>query len=213
MTIDDEVTPARERPAAERRRRMSPAERRRQLLDLGLDLARRLPPEDVTMEVVAEAAGVSRGLMFHYFESKQDFHLAILREQAGEMLALTRPPEGLEDPNEIALASLSAYVEYVEANPTAYSSLLRGALSGDPEIRAVTEETRTEVARRVLAFAPAMGIDASPMIEAAVMGWIAFVEEVMTRWIADPVMRRDQVLALITTSLLAIAGVAGSLEG
>lgn len=211
-TYDDEAPAARSHSAKGRRRRMSPAERRRQLLDLGLALSRELPPEDVTMDAVAEAAGVSRGLMFHYFESKQDFHLAILREQGDEMLALTRPPAGLDDPAEIAAASLAAYVEYVEVNPTAYASVLRGALSADPKMRAVTEETRAAVARRVLAFAPAMGIEVTPTVEAAVLGWIAFVEDVMTRWIADPVMSRDQVLALITSSLLALAGAAASVD-
>ncbi|WP_448223133.1 hypothetical protein [Gordonia iterans] len=125
---------------------------------------------------------------------------------------MTRPPAGLDDPAEIAAAALAAYVEYVEVNPTAYASVLRGALSADPKMRAVTEETRAAVARRVLAFAPAMGIEVTPTVEAAVLGWIAFVEDVMTRWIADPVMSRDQVLALITSSLLALAGAAASVD-
>ncbi|MFT3714728.1 MAG: TetR/AcrR family transcriptional regulator [Gordonia sp. (in: high G+C Gram-positive bacteria)] len=210
--LDDDATATGQAPAAGRRRRMSPAERRQQLLDAGVRMARELPPEDVTMEAVAENVGVSRGLVFHYFESTQDFQLAILREQAAEMLERTRPPEGIADPNEAALAAIGAYVDYVEENPAAYSSVLRGGLSTDPALREVTEATRGAVAQRVLSFAPTMGLEVTPVVRAATMGWIALTEDVMTRWIEEPTLTRDEILGLLTTSLLAVAGAAALVD-
>ncbi|GAC56777.1 putative TetR family transcriptional regulator [Gordonia hirsuta DSM 44140 = NBRC 16056] len=196
----------------ERRRRMSPEQRRQQLLDIGLAMSRDMPPEEVTMEAVAEAAGVSRGLVFHYFESTHDFHLAIMRAQAADMLERTRPPEGIDDPNEAALAAIGAYVDYVEEHPAAYASVLRGALSAEAGLREVTEATRNEVAARVISFAPALGLTVNATVRAAVMGWIAFTEDVMIRWLTERELSREQVLGLLTTSLLAVAGAAALVD-
>ena len=191
---------------------MGPEERRRQLLKLGLRMAREVPPEDVTIEAVAEAAGVSRGLVFHYFESKQDFQLAIMRAQSEQMLERTAPPEGIEDPTEAASAAITAYVDYVQENPTSYTSVLRGALSADPALREVTEETRAAVAQRVLSYAPALNLEVTPTVTAAVMGWIAFTEDVMIRSIDQRDLDRDQILGLLTTSLLALVGAAAVVD-
>ncbi|MFZ2511961.1 MAG: helix-turn-helix domain-containing protein, partial [Gordonia sp. (in: high G+C Gram-positive bacteria)] len=128
MTVADESAGK----ASLRRRRMGPQERRRQLLDLGQELAAERSLENVTIEAVAERAGVSRGLIFHYFDSKQDFHLALVQEQAEVMLARTMPPADIADPLELLSRAIDAYIDYVEQNQAHYIGVLRGTLSVDP---------------------------------------------------------------------------------
>ena len=52
------------------RQRLTQDERRRQLLGIGLKMLTERPIQDVALDAVAEEAGISRGLLFHYFPSK-----------------------------------------------------------------------------------------------------------------------------------------------
>ncbi|GEE02091.1 TetR family transcriptional regulator [Gordonia spumicola] len=185
---------------------MSPQARRRQFIDLGIDMAREQPLESVTIEAVAEAAGVSKGLLFHYFESKADFHLAVVREQAAEMLDKTAPRDDLTDPIEMLQASVTAYVDYVAGIGQGFIGVIRGSGNSIAGIREVAEDTRDQMAERVLTHAPALGIERTPAIELAVAGWIAYVEEMIVRWLADPVVDRDTLIAMFVTALPALAG-------
>ena len=71
--------------------RLSPEERRRQLIALGVEMLRDRAVEDISVGEIATQAGISRGLLFHYFSSKQDFQLAILRHANRELLHRTAP--------------------------------------------------------------------------------------------------------------------------
>ncbi|AZG44781.1 putative HTH-type transcriptional regulator [Gordonia insulae] len=193
-------------PAA-KRTRMSPEARRDQLVELGLDMVRDRPLEQVSIDAIAEAAGVSRALLFHYFESKQDFHVAIARAQADEMLECTEPDPRLGDPITMLSASMSAFVDYVSDNRKAYMAFMRGSSSADPAMREVFDQTRSVMASRVFDHAPALGISVTPVVEMTVQGWISFVEETTISWLTDPVITRDQLLALITAALPALAAV------
>lgn len=53
------------------RRRMGVDERRQQLIGVALDLFSRRSPEDVSIDEIAAAAGISRPLVYHYFPGKR----------------------------------------------------------------------------------------------------------------------------------------------
>lgn len=195
--------------AASKRTRMSPEARRDQLIELGLSMVSERPLEQVSIDAIAEVAGVSRALLFHYFESRQDFHVAIAQAQADEMLKLTAPDASLTEPLAILRASMSAFVDYVSEHHTAYMAFMRGSSSADPAMREVFDSTRAVMAQRVLDHAPTLGVEATPAIEMAVQGWISFVEEVTIHWLTHHAISRDELLAVITNSLPAIAAVTG----
>lgn len=197
-------------PAGARRTRMSPQERRDQLISLGLQMVSERPLEQVTIDAIAAAAGVSRALLFHYFESKQDFHVAIARAQSQEMLDCTRPDESLGDPLSVLAGSMSAFVEYVSTNRAAYMAFIRGSASADPAMREVFDHTRSAMADRVLEHAPALGVALTPLVEMTVHGWIAFVEQTTISWLTDPVIGREELLAVITASLPALVAASGT---
>lgn len=189
---------------------MSPAARRRQLIDLGVEMARDQPLELITMETVAEAAGVSKGLLFHYFESKADFHLCLISEQAQEMLARTEPQEDLGDPIAMLYASVGSYVDYVAANGRGFISVIRGSASADDAIREVAERTRAAMSERILSRAGLLGLERTPAVELAVAGWVAFVEEMLVRWLENPVVSRDELIAIFVGALPSLAGLVSS---
>src|SRR5690349_6802608 len=75
------------KPAAERpRRRLSVDERREQLIAVALELFSLRPPEEVSIDDIAAAAGASRPLVYHYFPGKQALYEESLR-RAGKELA------------------------------------------------------------------------------------------------------------------------------
>ena len=63
------------------RRRLSPEDRRSELLDLGADVFGQRPYDEVRIDEIAERAGVSRALMYHYFPDKRAFFAAVVRAE------------------------------------------------------------------------------------------------------------------------------------
>jgi AcrR family transcriptional regulator len=190
--------------AVGKRTRMSPQERRAQLIALGTEMLAERPLEQISVEDIADQAGVSRGLLFHYFASKQDFHLAIVREASKTMLERTAPDMNL-DPYDILRDSIANYVDYVTENRETFISLLRGSATGDPDMREVFEHTRTTMADRTVANLYRLHVEANPTTELAVRGWIAFVEEATITWLRTPSVSRDELIELNVSALPAVA--------
>src|SRR5437868_5737634 len=69
--------------------RLDPEERRGQLIELGLRMLSSDSPDPVPVDEIAEAAGISRGLLFHYFPTKRDFYVAVAQEAARPLLEVT----------------------------------------------------------------------------------------------------------------------------
>lgn len=187
-----------------KRTRMSPEDRRAQLLELGARMLAERPLEQVSVEDIAGQAGVSRGLLFHYFASKHDFHLAIVRHTGADMLAHTEPDPALE-PMDMLRVAVTAYVDYVSDNRTTYVSLLRGSASGDAEMREEFERTRTAMAERITTHLPRIGIEPDARTALAVRGWIAFVEEATISWLRDEQISREELIGLHVGALPAVA--------
>jgi AcrR family transcriptional regulator len=184
-----------------KRVRLSPDARRAQLIELGVQMLATRTLEDLSVEALADEAGISRGLLFHYFRSKQEFHLEVVRACARELIERTEPDPSLP-PLEQLTSSLGAYIEYVTQNRDVYVSLVRGAASGDTAVREVSHETRTELANRVLKNLDALGLPQVTSTELAVRGWVAFCEEVVVSWLAaDEQVPADELLALLANAL------------
>ncbi|CAN5665728.1 TetR/AcrR family transcriptional regulator [soil metagenome] len=185
--------------------RLSPEERRAQLLDLGVRLLATRSLDELSIDLLAEEAGISRGLLYHYFGNKHAFHEAVVRRAADDLIAQTAPPPGGEPLDRLAV-SVAAYVDYLEANYEGYLSLVKGAASGNETLRAIYEEARSALSDRIFtADAQAEVIADTPATRLVVRGWAAMTEEVVLAWVADPTgVTRDELLAVLATSLPAL---------
>ena len=187
------------------RARLSPEERRAQLVALGKEMLSTRPIDEVSVDDIAAAAGISRGLLFHYFASKRDFHVAVATAAAEEMLDNLAPKDPDMDGLDQLRSSLAALIDYVDAHRAAYLSLVRGAMSGDPDMQALFEWTRARVTVRVLegfGYRP----DGPAVVPLAVRGWVGFVEDTVTTWLQGDGLGidRDAMLDLLERSLLAL---------
>ena len=188
--------------------RLSPEQRREQLLDLGVRLLAHRSLDELSIDLLAEEAGISRGLLYHYFGNKHAFHEAVVRRAADDLIEQTSPPAAGE-PMERMLSSLAAYLDYVVANYEGYLSLVKAAQGGNETLREIYEEARSALNGRIFR-EDAQGdiIPDTPATRLVVRGWSAMVEEIVLSWIADPGgITREELLTIMAASLPAIVEV------
>lgn len=164
--------------------RLSVEQRRTQLLAAAIDLFGHRRPDDVSIDDVAAAAGVSRPLVYRYFPGgKQQLYEAALRNSADVLRGcFVEPPEG-----EMTLRLSNAvdrYLAYVDEHDDAYSALLRGgSVAETRRTTAIVDEVRRAAADEILGHLgrPEPG----PRLAMMVRSWIASVEAVSLTWIDE----------------------------
>jgi AcrR family transcriptional regulator len=195
------------------RQRMSPDSRREQLLELGVRLFATRTLEEISIDLLAEKAGISRGLLYHYFGNKQDFHEAVVRRAVEVLIEVTGPVEE-EDLITRMTVSLGNYVEYVVTNHTAYVSIIRAASSGNETMHEIYDSALNALVDRIFESSTpeelaTVGISDTHAMRLMARGWAALVEKVVLGWCDDDRgMSRDQ---LVTTLTLSLAGIASAL--
>lgn len=184
------------------RTRLTPDDRRVQLLDLGVRLLATRSLEELSIDLIADEAGISRGLLYHYFGGKQGFYEAVVQRAADDLYEQTAPPsEG--EPLDRLLTSLAGYVDYVVANTAGYRSLVRAAAGSNDNLRGIYETTFAALADRFFTAAPgALVIQDTPAVRLVIHAWQAMVEDLVLTWIDNPAgLTRDDLLHLVTGSL------------
>ncbi|MFI5794517.1 TetR/AcrR family transcriptional regulator [Streptomyces sp. NPDC051677] len=195
------------------RRRLSTGERREQLLSVGARLFSESPYDEVWIEQVAEIAGVSRGLLYHYFPTKRDFFAAVVERESERMLRMTAAVPGIPVREQLA-SGLDAFLEYVETHAHGYRAFHRADAAGDQAVRKVYQRALVAQERQILA---ALGADPEfgpvfeerPDVRLAVRGWLAFTTAVCLEWLREPDLSRDQVRELCTRALLGVMSAPG----
>jgi AcrR family transcriptional regulator len=186
------------------RTRMAADDRRRQLLGIGLSKLVEKPIQDLSLDEVAAEAGISRGLLFHYFPTKRDFHHACIEAAGRRILRNTRADEALPAGEQVA-EMVRLFVEQIDRRRDFYLSLLHGTGSADVSLVEVYDAIWTEATDRVVA---ALGL---PARQARVVhAWWAYVEDHALTWSADPPARRTtseaELVAHCTDALAALLG-------
>ncbi|MEV6278222.1 TetR/AcrR family transcriptional regulator [Nocardia sp. NPDC051832] len=188
-----------------KRVRLSPDERRLQLITLGVKMLGERPLEEISVSDIAEQAGISRGLLFHYFPTMQDFQLAVVAHANTELLQRVRPDSSL-DIFEKLRDSIERYIDYVSENRQSYLALLRGPASASPDLMSLVDQTRLSIVEMILAELPlAVPQDDRPRLVLAVRGWIAFVEEITLSWLRSETITREQLVDLLVESLMTLS--------
>jgi AcrR family transcriptional regulator len=194
--------------------------RREHLLDSGVALLGRRPHTEVSIEEIAEAAGVSKGLLYHYFPTKGEFIVAAIERGQEELAARFAPDESLS-PVERLNASLDAYLDYVEQYPAAFATIFRS----DSEDPAITEALRAGRAQQLETLIKGIGewedgpvsVERTPELEAAAQGWLFFVEGAILHSMEHPGIDRKRLRVMLGAALggaiLAAAAARGEAPG
>ncbi|MBO1413724.1 TetR/AcrR family transcriptional regulator [Streptomyces sp. FH025] len=165
------------------RRRLSVDERREQLIAVALELFSRRPPEEVSIDDIAAAAGASRPLVYHYFPGKQALYEESLRRAGRELSA--RFEEPMEGPlSERLYRVMGRYLDFVQSHGPGFAALLRGgSVAASAGTSAVIDEVRRAAHDQILTH---LAIPApSPGLRLTVRAWIANAEITSLEWLAD----------------------------
>jgi AcrR family transcriptional regulator len=182
-------------------------ERRRQLLELCTELFARHSFAELSMARIAREAGISKGLLYHYFPSKQDLFVATLQQAAEEVRRRTEPDPALP-PAEALARSLDAFLEWVDTNALAYRKLLESAGSV-PEVGALIADVRDHTSARIL---DGLGAGDRPKARAAVRAWLWFMDGAILDWLDHRDLDRRELAELLLGSLAGALSAAGALS-
>ncbi|WP_345548861.1 TetR/AcrR family transcriptional regulator [Streptomyces lannensis] len=190
------------------RRRLSTGERREQLLAVGARLFSENPYDDVWIEQVAEIAGVSRGLLYHYFPTKRDFFAAVVERESARMLRMTAAAPGVPLREQLT-TGLDTFLSYVAEHAHGFRVFHRADAAGDQAVRKVYRQSLAAQERQILA---ALAADPEfgsvpqerPDLEVAVRGWLAFTTAVCLEWLRGAELSREQVRDLCARALLGV---------
>lgn len=193
------------RPQAARKRvRLDHDDRRAQILTAARKLFVQRPYSEVSMAELAEAAGVARGLLHHYFGSKRDLYLAVVRQVVRVPTMPLPDPAEAEDlgADNVWDLSVDGWMHLIEANQDLWLTAIgAGGVGRDPELDEILDEARELTAERCL---EALGIDpasASDEVRALVRAYGAFAEETTREWLERRRLTREQVRALLRRAL------------
>jgi AcrR family transcriptional regulator len=187
------------------RRRMKPQQRREQLLDTGAALFAEKPYEDVFMEDIAALACVSRATMYHYYPSKRDLYVAILKRASNRFLARVGADSQLPLAEQLEIG-LEAHIQSLVDHPFEAVAITRGALSYDPAIQAIIAEELNVVGQRLVDQLVAEG-HPRDAIEIAVAGWLAFVRAACVKWIQSQNISRADLTEMCLHTLHCALGI------
>jgi AcrR family transcriptional regulator len=198
--------PARPRNVRERAR-LGVDERRSQLLELGLQLFSDHSYDELGIDDIARAAGISKGLLYHYFPSKRDYYVEVVRRAAGQLIERTDGAASEEVSLEALRGALDAYLDFVDQRARSYVALVRGGIGSDPEVVQLLEATRRTLTERIVSRISAEA--PPPLLQLALRGWIGLVEAASLDWLDRREVPREQLRGLLEQMLLATIVAAG----
>ena len=107
------------------RRRMGVEERRQQLIGVALELFSRRSPDEVSIDEIASAAGISRPLVYHYFPGKLSLYEAALKRASDDLAGrFVEPHEGPLGAR--LLRVMRRFFDFVDDHGPGFAALMRG---------------------------------------------------------------------------------------
>jgi AcrR family transcriptional regulator len=169
----------------------------------------------MSVDDVARSAGISRGLLYHYFPDRDAFVVAVL-EQASEELrqALRGDPDASR--RERVEAGIDTFIEFAEAHAAGFRALLTGEVT-NRKVAALIERTRERDLHAFVAGVAATTADPeaarrSNVLRAALHAHMHFMEGAVARWLTHQEITREQLRELILGALDATLAAAHAVE-
>jgi AcrR family transcriptional regulator len=188
--------------------RLPASERREQLLEVGLEVFARQGYHGTSMNDVAEAAGVTKPVLYQHFDSKRDLYLALLDEVGARMLTeITKATASATDGRTQTVAGFRAYFRWVASDQDAFVLLFGSGARRDEEFNAAVREVEAKAAA---AIAPLIAADIEPEHQATLAHGLVGLAEGVSRHLVgsgatfDPDVLGSQVADLAWAGLRGI---------
>ena len=189
------------------RTRLSPATRRAEILDAAGRLFADRGYAAVSASEVARQAGVTPGLLHHYFGGKRGLFITLV-ERLGAQITDVIHVDTTVPVRARTRAFARSWVEWVDANRQTW--LATSGLDenrADPELRAVVDAIRERVIDTFVADYPAT-LSHEPQIRLMLQSFLAFNRVVVYSWLDAEVSRAEAERLLADTLHALITAVA-----
>ena len=149
-----------EQPALEgpRQQRLPAARRRDQLLDVALGLFGAHGYHETSMEDIAEAAGVTKPVLYQHFPSKRRLYLELLETVGSELTDAVTSSASASTPHQQVLAGFRAYFRFVARRPSAFRLLFGSGARRRDEFADAVRVVEDNLARTIAGYIDA-GLD------------------------------------------------------
>ena len=179
--------------------RLDPAQRREQILDAANALFAERAYDEVSIEDIASSAGVTRGLVHHYFGGRKEVYIGLLERLGAQREEELRPPRGRSARARVA-DSVSRWLDWTEANRTIWlATMAHGEDIADLEVRRAVGD----LVRRAVALLTAYHADIaedSPRLRYALECWTGLNRAATRRWL-DGDATREATHELLASTL------------
>jgi len=188
--------------------RLPPEERREQILQSAIRLFEERPHTSVSTAEIATAAGVARPLIHHYFGTRKDLYIEVLRQ-----LYFISPIDPEDVPGdslqERAGHLLDRWLDGVAWRPNIWLTFTAsGGPGADPAVAAVLREADALIAQRL--------IDALKLGESApadrllplVIAWGGLAKGSIHQWLAEKTLTKDDVRRVLVATLITVLDLA-----
>jgi len=191
-------------PTAPRFSRLEPDDRRGQILSAARRVFTTSGLAGASMAAIADEAGVTRGLLNHYFGTKRDLYLAVVVELAAELPLRVRTDLGDVPLEQIIDTNVGVWLDTVDSDRALWLAILGVATIGsDPEVDAIITEARDAVVER-MALNHSGGRPPSEELRLVLRVYLGALEAAAREWALRGRASREQVHALLVGTLLAM---------
>ena len=179
--------------------RLAPARRSDEILDAANALFAERGYDEVSVEDIASAAGVTRGLVHHYFGGRKEVYIGLLERLGTLREEQLAPPVGRSARARLA-DDVSRWLEWTEQNRSIWlGTIAHGEDIADPDVRRVV----TDLVRRAVALVAARHAeiaDDSPRLRYALACWTGLNRAATRRWLRGQATR-DATHELLASTL------------
>ncbi|AOR34731.1 TetR family transcriptional regulator [Streptomyces fodineus] len=187
---------------------MGVEERRQQLIGVALDLFSRRSPDEVSIDEIATAAGISRPLVYHYFPGKLSLYEAALKRASEDLAGRFAEPH--DGPLGVRLLRvMRRYFDFVDDHGPGFSALMRGGPAvGSSATNALIDSVRQAAYEQILSH---LGVtDAPPRLELVVRSWISLAESTALIWLDGRRIPRAELEVQLVHDFAALAAVSAA---
>ncbi|UUU34430.1 TetR/AcrR family transcriptional regulator [Streptomyces sp. CA-210063] len=190
------------------RRRMGVEERRQQLIGVALEVFSRRSPDEVSIDEIASAAGISRPLVYHYFPGKLSLYEAALKRASDDLAdRFVEPHEGPLGAR--LLRVMHRFFDFVDEHGPGFSALMRGGPAvGSSRANALIDGVRQAAYVQILSH---LDVETPPArLELVIRSWISLAESTALIWLDGRRVPRDELEIQLVHDFAALAAVSAA---
>lgn len=187
---------------------MGVEERRQQLIGVALELFSQRSPDDVSIDEIAAAAGISRPLVYHYFPGKLSLYEAALKRASEELAGrFVEPQEGPLGAR--LLRVMRRYFDFVDDHGPGFSALMRGGPAvGSTATNALIDSVRQAAYVQILSH---LRVENPPArLELVIRSWISLAESTALIWLDGRRIPRAELEVQLVHDFAALAAVSAA---